>query len=465
MIPWLQVVEAISEAGRPLSDDAGGTDRPVPGQRRDQPDAGRPAPAPWRLSGAATGAGALTVDEIDGLSIEYAAVALQRAHVQHRAGGAAERGDPRRQGSAAGQDRRSCSTSWTVLESAEVRIALAQINPTVGDLEGNAALVIERCERRGPAGRGRWSPFPELVISGYPPEDLLLKDHFLSDCREALRAGRGRATDGHRAPWSGVPTGATAERSTTPPPCSAEGRSPAIYRKIWLPNYAVFDEKRYFTPGDRTGVAGAAAGVSVGLNICEDIWEPCGPTEAAARWGDARGGHQPVHVAVPRGQGQRARGHARRRGPGTPARTSSTSTAWAARTSWCSTARASCSDPRGRWWPGRRQFEEAAAAGRPGSRSRPARVPARAGRPTSLAAGARVQLAAPTSPGRGRPARRQPAAPPAAGAAPSRGRLLRPRRLTVSDSLTVEAEVYARPLPGRATTTCARTASSRWSWA
>ena len=96
--------------------------------------------------------------------------------------------------------------------------------------------------------------FPELVISGYPPEDLLLKDHFLARLpgRAAARWPRptGHLRAGRRAAWPrrrGVYNAAAV---------LAGGRVAGVYRKICLPNYAVFDEKRYFTPGDRTGVAG-----------------------------------------------------------------------------------------------------------------------------------------------------------------------------------------------------------------
>ena len=129
-----------------------------------------------------------------------------------------------------------------------MRIALAQINPTVGDLEGNAAP-----DRRA-RGRGRGGPgpqlvvFPELVISGYPPEDLLLKDHFLADCAQKLtEVARACSQIVARRRCSLAGGGARLQRAAV----LAGGRSPGWYRKICLPNYAVFDEKRYFTPGAR----------------------------------------------------------------------------------------------------------------------------------------------------------------------------------------------------------------------
>jgi NAD+ synthase (glutamine-hydrolysing) len=164
-----------------------------------------------------------------------------------------------------------------------VRIALAQVNSTVGALEANAALVIDRMRDAEAVGADIVA-FPELVISGYPPEDLLLKDHFLSRCWSALQ--KVAAANQRICAVVGVPVanGAAVYNAAA---VLTRGRVAGVYRKICLPNYAVFDEKRYFTPGDRTGIVDFG-GVSIGLNICEDIWEPCGPTIAAAQEGDAR---------------------------------------------------------------------------------------------------------------------------------------------------------------------------------
>ena len=163
-----------------------------------------------------------------------------------------------------------------------MRVALAQVNPTVGALEANAALVIERIKEAEAAGADIVA-FPELVISGYPPEDLLLKDHFVGRCWSALL--QVAAAHSGVCALVGVPVahGAATYNSAA---VVAGGRIAGVYRKICLPNYAVFDEKRYFTSGDRTGILDLA-GARVGINICEDIWEPCGPTVVAAREGDA----------------------------------------------------------------------------------------------------------------------------------------------------------------------------------
>ncbi len=164
-----------------------------------------------------------------------------------------------------------------------MRIALAQVNSTVGALEANTALVIEKMRAAEAAGADIVA-FPELVISGYPPEDLLLKDHFLSGCRDALQ--QVAAANERACALVGVPLaqGGSVYNAAA---VVRGGRIAGEYHKICLPNYAVFDEKRYFTPGDRTGIVDFE-GVHIGLNICEDIWEPCGPTVVAARDGDAR---------------------------------------------------------------------------------------------------------------------------------------------------------------------------------
>jgi NAD+ synthase (glutamine-hydrolysing) len=164
-----------------------------------------------------------------------------------------------------------------------VRIALAQINPTVGDLKGNARLIVETAQQAAAAG-ATVVAFPELAISGYPPEDLLLKDHFLVGCHQALLEVAAGCKD--IVALVGVPLldGGVVSNGAA---ILAGGALVGSYRKIWLPNYAVFDEKRYFAPGDRVVVI-EMPGVRLGVNICEDVWDDCGPTEAAAFVGDAQ---------------------------------------------------------------------------------------------------------------------------------------------------------------------------------
>jgi len=159
-----------------------------------------------------------------------------------------------------------------------MRIALAQINPVVGDITGNERLIREGLVTARDAG-AQLVLFPELAVTGYPPEDLLLKEHFLRDARAALDAiateARGivaivgapeRTEDVANAAW-----------------VLADGAVQAVYRKNRLPNYGVFDEVRYFQAGDG-GALIEVDGVKVGLTVCEDIWAPGAPatTEALA---------------------------------------------------------------------------------------------------------------------------------------------------------------------------------------
>ncbi|MDP9228636.1 MAG: NAD+ synthase [Actinomycetota bacterium] len=178
-------------------------------------------------------------------------------------------------------------------DSPHLRLALAQINPTVGDIEGNARLALESIERARDAG-AQLVVLPELCLSGYPPEDLLLRRDFLSAVREAL--------DELAAEVSGITAlvgfPERVDRSVgqrrdalidpVPPPAHnslavvADGAVADVYRKIHLPNYGVFDERRYFEHGDRPALV-EIDGVMVGLTICEDLWVPGSPeTEEAA---------------------------------------------------------------------------------------------------------------------------------------------------------------------------------------
>ncbi len=167
-----------------------------------------------------------------------------------------------------------------------VRIALAQVNPTVGDLGGNAALIrraIGEAKRRGCG----IVAFPELALCGYPPEDLLLKPRFLEDCERTLervaRDARGIAV------LVGAPARTPVEGIRPSNACHVlvGGAVAAVYRKINLPNYGVFDERRYFEPGDAALVA-RFGGVPLGISICEDAWIEDGPAPAQVRIGGAR---------------------------------------------------------------------------------------------------------------------------------------------------------------------------------
>jgi NAD+ synthase (glutamine-hydrolysing) len=152
-----------------------------------------------------------------------------------------------------------------------LRLALHQMNPTVGDIAGNEARIAAGMGQARDAGAQLYCA-PELAITGYPPEDLLLKEHFLRDAAAALErlAGEARGI----VALVGFP-----ERDDDVyNACAvlADGEIKAIYRKVYLPNYGVFDEQRYFQSGPG-GAAIELNGVRIGLTICEDIWEPGPP--------------------------------------------------------------------------------------------------------------------------------------------------------------------------------------------
>jgi NAD+ synthase (glutamine-hydrolysing) len=165
-----------------------------------------------------------------------------------------------------------------------MRVALAQINPTVGDLDGNAAKVAEWIGRAREEGADL-AIFPELCIPGYPAEDLYLKRHFVEANRRAveeLAAGVGEmvALVGFAEP---VADGGDFRHAHNSLAVLAGGAVRAVYRKNRLPNYSVFDEQRYFVPGEEPETI-EVAGTRVGLTVCEDCWVdgPPASTEAAA---------------------------------------------------------------------------------------------------------------------------------------------------------------------------------------
>ena len=177
-----------------------------------------------------------------------------------------------------------------------LRMAMAQINPTVGDIDGNTALIkawIKEARR----AKADLVAFPELAITGYPPEDLLFKARFVDDAQRALKA---LAADAHGlvvvVGYVGRDgTGDSLSKVATTPAVGrhglynsaavlAERRIVANYCKRHLPNYGVFDESRYFHPGTRLPLL-ILNGTTIGINICEDIWFPEGPTRAQAAAG------------------------------------------------------------------------------------------------------------------------------------------------------------------------------------
>ena len=156
------------------------------------------------------------------------------------------------------------------------RVALAQINTTVGDLDGNAAKAVESIERAKEAGADLVA-FPELTTTGYPPEDLLFKQQFIRGNLDALD----RIVAAARGITAVIGFVEAGEDTYNAAAVARDGALAGVYRKMFLPNYSVFDEERYFRAGNTApvyNVAGRGEGTRVGVNICEDIWYPVGPT-------------------------------------------------------------------------------------------------------------------------------------------------------------------------------------------
>jgi len=149
-----------------------------------------------------------------------------------------------------------------------LKIALAQINPTVGDLAGNTRKILEYTAQAQKAG-AELVVFPELAVCGYPPEDLLLKKHFVADNIKALDA-LAKKIHGISIIAGFVDSDAGGKIYNAAAIIS-DGKLQEVYYKQELPNYGVFDEKRYFSPGKISGVLDLK-GVKIGVNICEDIW-------------------------------------------------------------------------------------------------------------------------------------------------------------------------------------------------
>ena len=180
--------------------------------------------------------------------------------------------------------------------NSSVKVALAQINATVGDLAGNARKIVD-FSRRAYAQGARVVLTPELSLCGYPPEDLLMRPAFLQACSQALADCASALADlpglsvvvGHPQPadQAGLRTRSQSEPNRlNAASVLSEGRITATYAKRELPNYQVFDERRYFVSGRDAGLGAVvfeSGGVRFGLNICEDAWyeEPARLAKAA----------------------------------------------------------------------------------------------------------------------------------------------------------------------------------------
>lgn len=169
---------------------------------------------------------------------------------------------------------------------AGLRVALSQLNPTVGDLVGNEARVLADYARAEAEGC-HVVVYPELTVTGYPPEDLLLKRSFVRQNRLAVE--RIAAATNECVAVVGFVDSDNESLYNAVALCS-NGNIVDVYRKQLLPNYSVFDEERYFTPGE-SSVNGQTAGVftihgvMVGVSVCEDIWYADGPVKAQAAHG------------------------------------------------------------------------------------------------------------------------------------------------------------------------------------
>lgn len=165
---------------------------------------------------------------------------------------------------------------------AKIRVGLAQINPTVGALKANASKIIDFYEQAVAAGCDVVA-FPELSITGYPPEDLVLKDGFVTE-NQAVLADVVKTVGKTIAVIGFVDRAENSTHIYNAAAVCQNGKIIGVYHKHLLPNYNVFDEQRYFTPGVHNPLF-TINGACVGVTICEDIWDPSGPVSVQASLG------------------------------------------------------------------------------------------------------------------------------------------------------------------------------------
>ena len=171
-----------------------------------------------------------------------------------------------------------------------IRVAGAQINLRVGDLDYNEGRILEAMGWAEQEGADVLL-LPELAVPGYPPEDLVMRRGFVDANLESLRRLASAAGDAvsvvgfiDRAPGGGGAGGAP-RRAANAAALLHRGRVRGVYRKVLLPNYGVFDEERYFEPGADPGAVWGVGGAAAGVSICEDIWSPHGPPSRQAAAG------------------------------------------------------------------------------------------------------------------------------------------------------------------------------------
>ncbi|WP_455380424.1 NAD+ synthase [Acidihalobacter prosperus] len=156
------------------------------------------------------------------------------------------------------------------MNKAAIKVVLAQCNPLVGDVAGNARMILDQVRQARRATAAHLVVFPELALTGYPPEDLLLRPSLMEKVESAVESLALEIRDCHvvfGAPYRdsmGLRNGAIA---------IGGGREVTRYAKRCLPNYSVFDEKRYFVEGNAPSIIDVE-GIAIGLTVCEDIWYP-----------------------------------------------------------------------------------------------------------------------------------------------------------------------------------------------
>ena len=173
-----------------------------------------------------------------------------------------------------------------------LRVAGAQLNMTVGDIPGNESAIREAMRKASDADADVLL-VPELALTGYPPEDLVLRDDFVQANLDALDRLATLATDitvivGFVDRVSGPSRGAADSEMREVANAAAvlgDGRLKGVYHKVLLPNYGVFDEDRYFAVGSDPGSVWMVGGETVGVSVCEDIWLPDGPPAKQAAAG------------------------------------------------------------------------------------------------------------------------------------------------------------------------------------
>ena len=163
-------------------------------------------------------------------------------------------------------------------KSVSLRLALAQVNGLVGGFKANAEKIKSVCAKVRKMGADVVL-FPELMVTGYPPEDLLLKEKFIEDCQKTLKK-IASTTHGLTAVVGYAEKEAGKLYNSAALIC--DGKYVATARKMLLPNYGVFDEKRYFTEGEEP-LRFSLKGAQIGLTICEDIWEESGPGKSLSK--------------------------------------------------------------------------------------------------------------------------------------------------------------------------------------